>query len=354
MSKTTQTVAATPERISKLSVLLQTRIRDAVADIERINLQLRLLSFNAQIEAARAGESGRSFAIVSSEMVSLAQSTQSATIGISTDTESLASELAAISRELTTSVKGTRLTDLAHTNIELIDRNLYERSCDCRWWATDSAVVSVLEKDDPAVVRQTQERLAVILKAYTVYFDIVVANLAGRIVANGRPDLFASTGMDCANAGWFASALATGSGDEFGFQSVHESPLANGERALVYSCKICQNGNAQSTPIGVLGVVFRWNALAQTIVEATAIEESARTRTQVCIVDDHAVVLASTDKASLGQTFPLENCDSLFKAGKTSIETTLNGQPALVAHAASPGYETYRTGWHALISEFRR
>ena len=27
------------------------------------------------------------------------------------------------------------------TNIDLIDRNLYERSCDVRWWATDSSVV---------------------------------------------------------------------------------------------------------------------------------------------------------------------------------------------------------------------
>ena len=33
------------------------------------------------------------------------------------------------------------MVDLALNAIEFIDRNLYERTCDVRWWATDSAVV---------------------------------------------------------------------------------------------------------------------------------------------------------------------------------------------------------------------
>jgi hypothetical protein len=31
------------------------------------------------------------------------------------------------------------------------------------------------------------------------------------------------------------------------------------------------------------------------------------------------------------------------------MTTTLDGQQVSVAHAASPGYETYRTGWHSLL-----
>ena len=34
--------------------------------------------------------------------------------------------------------QGARLADLALNAIEIIDRNLYERTCDVRWWATDS------------------------------------------------------------------------------------------------------------------------------------------------------------------------------------------------------------------------
>ncbi len=354
MPSSNDVILATPERISELSSQLQTRIQSALSEIERINLQPRLLAFNAQIEAARAGDSGRSFAIVSGEMVGIAERTQRATTSIRSDTSSLSDELAAISRELSTSVRGTRFADLAHTNIELIDRNLYERSCDCRWWATDAAVVSVLERQSPDILKATQGRLAVILKAYTVYFDIVVADLSGRIVANGRPDLYPSAGLDCAQTPWFASALATASGDEFGFQTVHPSPLSAGQRALVYSCKICKDGNAHNTPIGVLGVVFRWDALAQTIVRSTAIGDSDRQNIEVCIVDDSTRILASTDEDSIGKNLALADSHAVFAGTKNSLVSTVSGRSALIAHAASPGYETYRTGWHSLIYEFRR
>jgi len=40
--------------------------------------------------------------------------------------------------------EGQRCTDLALNMIDIIDRNLYERSYDVRWWATDSAVVDCL------------------------------------------------------------------------------------------------------------------------------------------------------------------------------------------------------------------
>lgn len=346
-------VAATPERISELADLLQTRIRSAVAEIERINLQTRLLAFNAQIEAARAGEAGRSFAVVSSEMVGLADHTQRTATGIVADTESLAGELAEISRALATSVRGTRLADLAHTNIELIDRNLYERSCDCRWWATDAAVVDVLERAGAAEVTRAQQRLAVILRAYTVYFDIVVADLSGRIVANGRPDLYRSGGALCPKAAWFTTALATASGDDFGFESVHASSLAGGERVLVYSCKVCRGGDAAGQPLGVLGVVFKWDALARTVVEATPIEDSARARTRVCIVDDDGRLLVSTGNDAGGDTLDLANAATVFGQKKTSLVTEVGSRPALVAHALSPGYETYRTGWHSVIVEYR-
>jgi hypothetical protein len=38
--------------------------------------------------------------------------------------------------------RGERMVDLSLNAIELMDRNLYERTCDVRWWATDSAIVA--------------------------------------------------------------------------------------------------------------------------------------------------------------------------------------------------------------------
>ncbi len=40
-----------------------------------------------------------------------------------------------MTRAMSHRANGERLVDLALNAIEIIDRNLYERSCDVRWWA---------------------------------------------------------------------------------------------------------------------------------------------------------------------------------------------------------------------------
>jgi hypothetical protein len=54
------------------------------------------------------------------------------------------------------------------------------RACDVRWWATDSAVVDCAADRNPANVSYVAKRLAVILRAYTVYLDLTTgAGCAG-------------------------------------------------------------------------------------------------------------------------------------------------------------------------------
>jgi hypothetical protein len=345
-------VNASPERISQLADALLTRIQQSVADIEEINLQARLLSVNAQIEARRAGEVGRSFDVVAREMVGLSDRTKAAAASLEQQSETVVRELANISRALATQVRGTRLADLAFTNIDLIDRNLYERSCDCRWWATDAALVAALESSDPAACTMAAERMAVILKAYTVYCDIVLADRNGVVVANGKRDAYASQGTQHADAPWFASAMATANGDEFGFQGMHESPLAGGNRVLIYSCKVCRGGDAKNEPLGVLGVVFNWDGLAQKVVDDTPIEPEMRAATQVSILDPAGRVLAASNSTLGAHHLGRQLLEPLFRQ-KKAAETVVGpeGRRWLFAHALSPGFETYRTGWHSIIAQ---
>jgi methyl-accepting chemotaxis protein len=73
---------ATDTRINKLSRAAQ-EIGDVVKLITAIAEQTNLLALNATIEAARAGEAGRGFAVVASEVKSLASQTAKATDEIS-------------------------------------------------------------------------------------------------------------------------------------------------------------------------------------------------------------------------------------------------------------------------------
>ncbi len=338
-----------PETISLLSAQLASHIHGASKEIERINLQARILSLNAQIEAAQAGAAGAAFGVVAQEMAVLSKQTEEVSVRLRDDSQPIVAQIEDISRQLATQVRGTRLADLALMNIDLIDRNLYERSCDCRWWATDAALVAALETPSPAAIRHASERMGVILKAYTVYFDIVLADLDGRIIAHGNPALGHSTGTSCATAEWFVSALRTASGDEFGFESAHRSPLAGNERVLVYSCKVCRQGTASAEPMGVLGVIFRWDALADTIVRKTPVDDAERPKTRACIIDANAHLLADSAGRALTGRLEIPGLADLLRQPKGFAKVTLQGKEAYLGHAKSPGFETYATGWHSVV-----
>jgi hypothetical protein len=85
-------------------------------------------------------------------------------------TQELTSRTAALDelgQRLVRDVRGSRLADLALNAIEIIDRNLYERSCDVRWWATDSAAVDACSDPTPKLCTHAGTRLGVILDSYT-------------------------------------------------------------------------------------------------------------------------------------------------------------------------------------------
>lgn len=340
-----------PERVAQLSNELAAELDRSLRQIGDINRQARLLALNARIEACRAGgEVGAAFGVVAQAMNELSTKTAKVAQEMGSRSEQSIRELDRVNRELSTSFRGSRLADLALTNIDLIDRNLYERSCDVRWWATDPSAVEALSALAPEACARASGRLGTILDSYTVYFDLVLCDLKGTVVANGRPNSYASVGTNHAHATWFRTALETTSGAEFGFQSVHESPLANRRRALVYSCCVREGGDAHAAPVGVLGIVFNWDALGQTVVERVSLTPEERARTRVCVTDPSGLVLADTAGAQLRETLALPGREELYREDKGFRITDVGGHRACVAHARAPGFETYTTGWHSLLT----
>ncbi|MEM1304414.1 MAG: cache domain-containing protein, partial [Planctomycetota bacterium] len=243
----------------------------------------------------------------------------------------------------------TRLSDLALTNIDLIDRNLYERTCDVRWWATDSSLVDALSEGNENSYRYASERMGVILNAYTVYHDLVLCDTSGRVVANGRPDLYRSAGADAGQTAWFSQAMASGTGDEYGFETAHESPLVDGRSVLAYSCGVREGGRANGRLLGVLGILFNWEDFAQTIVDNTPIAASEKSATRCCICDADGNVLADSQGGQLRDTLRLPDQQRFFAQPKGFETLDLHGRRHCVAHARAPGFETYSTGWHSVI-----
>jgi len=140
--------------------------------------------------------------------------------------------------------RGERMIDLALNAIELIDRNLYERTCDVRWGATDSAVVGCATAPHAASVAHVSERLAVILGAYTVYLDLWLCDPDGNVVANGRPDRFAVIGENVAMTKWFREARELRLGDDYVPGDVECQPLLSNAQVAAYCASVRAEGKA--------------------------------------------------------------------------------------------------------------
>lgn len=346
----------TPRRITELAQSIHQRLGDSIGAIEHVNDDIHVLSINAKIQAARAGSAGAGFAVVADEVRNLVSRTKGITANLQAQVTKTLEELTAMNDTLSHRVRGQRLAQVASTAIDIVDRNLYERSCDVRWWATEDALVRAVTHRTPQNLRHASRRLGVILDSYTVYLDLVLCDLDGRVLANGRPDRWNSAGQSVAENAWFVEARKTNSGTEFGFEGVHASPLVGGKNVLVYSCLVRKGGEANEVPVGVLGIVFDWEALGTTVVDraaATLATETDRAITTALTYPDGAV-LASSDRKLVGTRVSLVGWDEV-EARRTGFVDGPGpgGVPVLGGFAVSMGFETYRTGWYALALEDR-
>jgi hypothetical protein len=317
--------------------------RDKIADIDLINREATYLAINALIEAARAGEAGRGFAVVANQVKNV-----SGRIGQLTG--ELGKELTILSERMVTELErqqGRRLTDLALNMIDVIDRNLYERSCDVRWWATDAAVVDCMMTGSAQAAAHASGRLSVILDSYTVYLDIWALDLEGRVIANGRPSRFpVANTVNAARHDWFTAALATCSGDEYATANVDTVDGLDASQVATYATAVRQDGASNGKVVGVLAVFFDWAKQALAVVNSVRLSNEERARTRCMIVDANGRVIAESGE---GRPEP-KRFDLPQNAADSGTYRTDGG--ALVGYALTPGYETYRgMGWYGVVEQ---
>ncbi len=338
---------ATPEAVLALANDVRGRVAADVEVIRGVTGHTKMLAINALIEAARAGLAGRGFAIVAEEVKRVSGDIETIAQRMHDQVLQRMDRLAAIGDAMRRSVRGRRLIDLAANAIEIMDRNLYERTCDVRWWATDSAVVEAAARtDDRAAAQHASRRLGVILDAYTVYLDLWLIDPKGRVIANGRPSRFRAVGLDVSGRGWFAEALRTRDGDAYAVGDVAPEPGLGGAVALSYATAVRVDGGRHGAPTGVLVALFDWEAQAAAVVRGVRMDREEAARTRVMLVDRAGLVLAASDgKGALSERVSLS-----ADPGPEGFVVLENGR--LMGHALTPGFETYAgLGWRGVITQ---
>jgi hypothetical protein len=160
-----------------------------------------------------------------------------------------------------------RLSEMSQTLVQLIVRNLYERTADVRWWATDDALFRCVESSDRASIDHAVARLGLINRFYSVYLNLVLVGIDGKVIACSQPAKFPKvTGADFSTLPWFRKAMATTNGDQYVVDDIDRDPSHDDKLTAVYAASVRKAGDIDGKIIGVLGVIFDWEAQATTIV----------------------------------------------------------------------------------------
>ncbi len=323
---------------------IQDEVQRFASANEVIANHTNLLALNATIEAARAGEYGKGFAVVASEVKQLAKQAASnskefrATVmkKISAQTDQLAEQFK--------EKESSRLSEMAQTLVQLIVRNLYERTADVRWWATDESLYNGLDGVAPEKLEHVTKRMALINRFYSVYLNLLLVDPNGKVVAISRPDKFPmAVGADVSSHYWFKGAMNTQRGDEYVADEIYNDTLHQGVPVAAYSTAVRKDGELTGKVLGVLGVFFDWGEQSRCIVqdEPTLTQDEWK-RSRVLLLDARSRVIAASDGKGLLAPF------SLKANNKKGAYVEDDG--TLVAYAKTLGYQEFDgLGWSAVI-----
>jgi chemotaxis signal transduction protein len=229
-----------------------------------------------------------------------------------------------------------RMRSQAQVAIDILVRNLFERTADIGFLSTDSQLRDVLRASkaadgaDAASLRALQARFAEYAAKYTVYDDVIALAPDGRVLARLDPSIDA-----CAigREPWLAQALQGAPYVEhFG-----DSALMGGRRALLYAAAIRVDERIE----GVLCLSFRFDDEMRAIFSQLL---EPRDRSVIVLSDARGAVLASSDpwQVPVGAPLPAMQAASAHQLARFA------GREYLVVHAAATGYEGYMgPGWSA-------
>lgn len=238
---------------------------------------------------------------------------------------------------LTSSVRAAEYT--SQLLVDMLDRNLYERANDCRWWALTAQLREGLAR--PGATDQSAaigSLLAEINGLYTVYSRLFVYERSGRIVAStGSQDIVGSS----VDADTLGRVCALQSVQDHYPEPFGPAALYDGRATFVYHAAVRHPDN-EATVVGGIGIVFDGEPELLAMLAAGVAE---RAKLHAYFVTPDGTVLSSTDP-DYPPGAQLDIDKALLAAGAASVSRIVlhRGQYVLAAATGARGYREFRVG----------
>lgn len=227
---------------------------------------------------------------------------------------------------------------LASLAVEVLDRNLYERANDCRWWALNGELSRFLTGQKGGG-RDVGEVLRHINSLYTVYHDIVLFDAAGCIVAVSNPAHGGKVGT-LIREPWMAATLQLRDSQHYAVSAFARCDLYEGRPTLVYGAAVRHDSGRV---IGGIGIVFDSAPQFSAMLRDALPRTESGTIAGGCIgafVDEQMNVLACTSLLEPGDTLDLPR--NLLHADDGAPQTLcIKGTHYAVGVRKTSGYREY-------------
>ncbi|WP_340818654.1 hypothetical protein [Methanolobus sp. WCC4] len=312
--------------------------KQTYAKIQNDKNEIQLISLNGTIYASKMGERGDQLGPIFNQI------TRSSNF-ITSKMEELLQEMAAVELQLNLKT----LENFAKQAIDLIDRNLFERSADVRWWSTDEYFWKALSDPSEKEFMRASDRLKVINGSYTMYRNLVLTDSEGIIRACSNTELMSELGgLDVSDNIWFQEGARTSRSSQYAVQDVMGSSLEKDkERSLIYAGGVRRNGKRDGEAIGVLGILFDWDTEARTILETCLPKDrdgEVIPGSVAVYVNRDLEVIETTggEELSIGSVLSLPDEVSVLQPGeKISGLFEFNDQKYVYGACRTKGYREY-------------
>lgn len=252
---------------------------------------------------------------------------------------------------LTASISEAELT--SRLLVDMLDRNLYERANDCRWWALTAQLRRGLAHPSAEQAAAMTAVLAYINSLYTVYARLFVYDRTGRILASTgeSDDLPTSIGTHIDGATLGRVCALRSELDHYA-EPFAPSPLYGGEPTFIYHAAI-RHPEQASTVVGGIGIVFDSRPELLNMLHSGV---AGRRNMHAFFITPERRILSSTDPACApGDTLALDA--GLLAAAESGDGASVarimlhGGQYVIAACTRASGYREFRAGPNADIEQ---
>ena len=222
--------------------------------------------------------------------------------------------------------------------IDIMDRNLYERADDCRWWALNSTFKEILSKEifSESDIKKLTSILEYLNSLYTVYKNLFLFDREGRIIAVSN-QAYADNISDVLHDKYIRNTLANTEEQNYFVSSFKSSKQYKNRPTYIYGASITNNG----VTVGGIGIVFDGETQFRTMLD-----ESLKTKENsfALFVDNKSNIIASTNpNLKVGSKWDFMQNINVSEFGD-SYATLISYENAYyaVGYTKSNGYREYK------------